>query len=316
MIKLKNLLITVCFSAIMVIASARVAGAASIVYEEGKRVYDYAKLLSDYEEEKLKERALQVENAVKAEVYILTTNDTDGKSSMEYADDFGDNGAFGYECEYGTYIVMLINMDEREVWISTSGKAEEYFSEYRIEHTLDAVFEYLPDGNYYEACHAYINEVEQFMADGSPSVDDEYDFPAYDDNDDGYFYYDDDYYDDTYDDDDYYYDDVYRGKDKGVKDIIFPALVISSVVSGIVLAVLIGSNSTRMTAGSRTYMAQEGIRVHAKEDVFTHTTTVKRRIDTDGGGSRSGGGGSRHSGGGGHHRSSSGHSHGGGGRRF
>lgn len=297
--KLQNLILTFCFSVIMIVASFTVVHADSVVYEDGRRVYDYADLLTDYEEEKLTEHAFEVEEAVKTEVYILTTNDTDGKSSMVYADDFGDNGAFGYECEYGTYIVMLINMDEREVWISTSGKAEDYFSEYRIEHTLDAVFEYLPDGNYYEACYAYQDEVEKFMTDGPPSVEDEYDFPAYDDSDDTYYYYDDDYYE----------------EDLGIADMVFPAVVISSIISGIILAIMIGSNSTKMTAGSRTYMAQEGIRVHAREDVFTHTTTVKRRIETDSG-SRSGGGGSRHSGGGGHHISSGGHSHGGGGRRF
>lgn len=300
---MKNLqkwLITFCFSVIMVIVSGDVAYADSIVYEDGKRVYDYADLLSSSEEEKLTEYAFKVEEAVQTEVYVLTTNDTGGKSSMAYADDFGDNGAFGYDYEYGTYIVMLINMDEREVWISTSGRAEDYFSEYRIEYTLDAIFEYLPDGYYYQSCIAYMDSVEKFMKDGAPSIEDEYDFPAYDDD-----------YDDTY-----YYDDDYRYEedDSGIAGIIFPALVISSIISGIILAVMIGNNSTKMTTGSRTYMSKEGIRFHAREDFFSHTTTVKRRIDTDDG-SRSGGG-SRHSGGGGHHVSSGGHSHGGGGRRF
>ena len=227
---------------------------------------------------------------------------------MAYADDFGDNGAFGYECEYGTYIVMLINMDEREIWLSTSGRAEDYFSEYRIDWALDRIFEYLP-GDYYSASKAYVDAVEEVMLDGAPSVDDEYDFPIYDDDYDD-TYYGDDYYDDYYDDD--YRDNYLREK---IVSVIPVALLISAVVSGIILAIMIGANSTKMTAGSRTYMAKEGIRLHVREDVFTHTTTVKRRIDTDSsGGSRSGG--SRHSGGGGHHISSGGRSHGGGGRRF
>ena len=305
---LKGLMLTFCFSIIMIVASVSVVHAAYIVYEDGKRVYDLADLFTSYEEDKLTAYALEVEEEAKTEVYILTTDDTDGKSSMEYADDFGDNGAFGYDYEYGTYIVMLINMDEREIWLSTSGKAEDYFSEYRIEWTLDAIFEHLPN-DYYSASYAYMDAVRDFMTDGEPSVDDEYDFPEFDDNYDDTYYGDDDYY---YDDD---YDDYYRSDDMGIAEMIFPAFLISAVVSGIILAIMIGSNSTKMTAGSRTYMAKEGIKLHAREDVFTHTTTVKRRIDTDSsGGSRSGG--SRHSGGGGHHRSSSGRSHGGGGRRF
>lgn len=304
--KLQSMILTFCFSVIMIVASVSVVHAERIVYEEGKRVYDYADLFTSYEEDKLTEYALEVEEDAKTEVYILTTDDTNGKSSMEYADDFGDNGAFGYDYEYGTYIVMLINMEEREVWLSTSGKAEDYFSEYRIEWTLDAIFEYLPNGDYYKASYAYMDAVRDFMIDGAPSEDDEYDFPAFDDN-----------YDDTYYGDDYYYDDdYYRSSDSGITEFILPAFLGSAVISGIILAIMIGSNSTKMTAGSRTYMAKEGIKLHAREDVFTHTTTVKRRIDTDSsGGSRSGGG-SRHSGGGGHHISSGGHSHGGGGRRF
>ena len=301
--KLKGLMLAFCFSVVMITSSSMVVHADSIVYEDGKRVYDYADLFTSYEENKLTEYALEVEEEAKTEVYVLTTKDTDGKSSMEYADDFGDNGAFGYDYEYGTYIVMLINMEEREVWLSTSGKAEDYFSEYRIEWTLDAIFEYLPSGDYYKASYAYMDAVRDFMTDGPPSVDDEYDFPEFDDD-----------YDDTYyGDDDYYDDDYYRGDDKGIAEMIIPAFFISAVVSGIILAIMIGSNGTKMTAGSRTYMAKEGIRIHAREDILTHTTTVRHRIDTDSG-SRSGG--SRHSGGGGHHRSSSGRSHGGGGRRF
>lgn len=299
--KLQTLMLTICFSVILIAASVKVVCAETIVYEEGKRVYDYADLFTSNEEDKLTAHALEIEEAAKTEVYILTTNDTGGKSSMEYADDFGDNGAFGYECEYGTYIVMLINMDEREIWLSTSGKEEDYFSEYRIEWTLDTIFEYLPD-DYYMAAYAYQEAVRDFMMAGPPDKSDEYDFPQFDNN-----------YNDTYYGDDYGY--YRKDNDKGIKDMVLPAFVISVVISGIMLAILIGSNNTKMTVNSRTYMAKEGIRLNAKDDVFTHTTTVKRKINNDnGGGSRSGR--SIHSGGGGHHISSGGHSHGGGGRKF
>ena len=87
---LKGLMLTFCFSIIMIVASVSVVHAAYIVYEDGKRVYDLADLFTSYEEDKLTAYALEVEEEAKTEVYILTTDDTDGKSSMEYADDFGD----------------------------------------------------------------------------------------------------------------------------------------------------------------------------------------------------------------------------------
>lgn len=275
------------------IQRAHAAGADNdnIVYEDGKRVYDYADLLTSTEEEKLNKRAIAVEDNIKTELYILTTNDTGGKSSMEYADDFGDNGAFGYECEYGSYIIMLINMQEREVWISTSGVAEDYFSEYRIERLLDDIFEYMPDRDYYNACMTFLKSAEKFMLAGAPGKNDEYKFPDYTGN-------------EQFTD---------NGRSKFVT-LFLPCFLISAVIGAVVVCVMVSGNKSKMTVGSRTYMSGNGVNVIAREDIFTHTTTVKHRINTDNGGSHSSGG--SHSGGGGHHVSSGGHSHGGGGRHF
>lgn len=258
-------------------------------YVEGKRVYDYAGLFSDSESARLEEYALSIENAARTEFYVLTINDAEGKSSMDYADDFGDNGAFGYEKKYGTYIVMLIDMDNREVYISTSGNAIEYLNDYRINKTLDAVFEYMPDGEYYKAAMAYLETAYKYMT-TEPSHD----------------YKEPDYYEPI--DDTYYYDDG-TYEEVGIGSIFVCSLGISAIVSAIVLLVMISGAKTKMAAGSRTYMGGSGLRINRKEDIFTHTTTVKRKIQTNNGSS----------GGGGHssvHRSSGGHSHGGGGRKF
>jgi len=272
---------------IMTVFSAGVVFAARSEYVEGKRVYDYADLFTDAEEQSLEEYALSVEDEARSQFYVLTIDDAEGKSAMEYADDFGDNGAFGYEEEYGTYVVMLIDMDNREVWISTSGNAIQYLNDYRIDKTLDEVFEYMPDGEYYRAAKAYLECAYGYML-SDPSEDRDK-------------YYDNDYSDTIYYDDGHYYEE-----EPDVAGIVILCLVVSAVISGIVLIIMITGAKTKMSVGSSTYMSGSGLKINQREDVFTHTTTVKRKIESSSGSS----------GGSSVHRSSGGHSHGGGGRKF
>lgn len=283
--KFTNILILTC---IMMAALSSTVMAARSEYVEGKRVYDYADLFTDSEEEALEKYAVSIEDDAETEFYVLTIDDAEGKSAMEYADDFGDNGRFGYEEEYGTYIVMLIDMDNREVWISTSGRAIKYLNDYRIDKTLDEVFEYMPDGEYYKAAEAYLKTAYKYMV--TDTADD---------------YRSDDYYDKI--DDTYYYDDGTYSEDLETSDVVILSFIIAAVVSGIVLIIMICGAKTRMTAGSSDYIGSGGLMVNHRDDIFTHTTTVKRKIETNNG--SSGGGSSVH-------RSSGGHSHGGGGRKF
>ncbi len=298
--KLKYILL---LTLIMLPASVRMVSAARSEYVEGKRVYDYADLFSYSEEEALEEYALSIEEDAETEFYVLTIDDAEGKSAMEYADDFGDNGAFGYEKEYGTYVVMLIDMDNREVWISTSGRAIEYLNDSRIDKTLDAMFAYVPDGDYYEAAEVYLQFAYKYML-SEPSND-------YNDYYDDKYYPDDDYnYDDTY-----YYDDGHYYNKTEPFEIVLICFIGSAVISGIILFIMASSAKTKMTAGSTTYMNGNGLKINQRSDIYTHTTTVKRRIESN---NSSHGGSSVHrsSGGSSVHRSSGGRSHGGGGRRF
>ncbi|MBQ9765902.1 MAG: TPM domain-containing protein [Lachnospiraceae bacterium] len=235
--------------------------AAKVHYEEGKRVYDYADLLTNSEEERLEEYALSIEDEAETEFYILTTDDAEGKSAMEFADDFGDEGNFGYGSSEN-YVLMLIDMDNREVWISTTGDAIDYLTDSRIDDMLDEIMEYVPD-DCYKAGETYLDEA---------------------------------------------YDYICYGEDDGdtVFGIVLMCLFGSAVVSGIVLLVMVSGAKTKMTVGSATYMGAGGITINQREDIYTHTTTTKHRIES----SSSGGGGSST------HRSSSGRRHGGGGRKF
>ncbi|MBP3543878.1 MAG: TPM domain-containing protein [Lachnospiraceae bacterium] len=261
------------------------AAGVAVANEDKTRVYDFAALLSASEETELADACLEVEDSIETELYILTTNDAEGKETMEYADDFGDEHAFGYDKEYGDYIILCIDMDNRVVWVSTSGKAIDYLTEARIDALIDDLYGYLTSGDYYNTCLSYIESVTKYMT-SEPSYSKDQINP------------------DNYQDTMYVYDE-----EKSVLSVWYIRLLISLGIGAIAVLIMSFQAKTKVTANAQTY-SKGGPRIHRREDKYIRRTTTSRRIE-----SGSSGGGSRSSSGG-RHTSSSGRSHGGGGRSF
>lgn len=128
-----------------------------------KRVFDEADLLTDGEEGKLQQRIEKVRGDSHTDIVVLTTNDTEGKTSMEYADDFYDVHDFGYEDSHGTGILFLVDMDNRNIWFSTSGDCMTYYTNSRIDTAIDNVYSALKAGQYYDVFDGCIDSVGQYM---------------------------------------------------------------------------------------------------------------------------------------------------------
>lgn len=265
--------------------------------DDSQRVFDYAELLSDAEQEELNQVCLDAEDALETELYILTTNDAKGKETVDYTDDFGDEHAFGYDEPYGNYMILCIDMDNRVVWLSTSGKAETYFTEERIDSLLDDLYGYLTDGDYYNTCLSYVESSQRYLT-KPPVYKDTTSKPNP--------------YKDTTSKSNHYKDAMYYDEEQEtVLDRWYYRLAISAVIGLIVVVIMSISTKTAMTANARTY-SKNGIRMNNRRDDFIRRTTTSRRIESNSSGSRGG----HHISSGGHHISSGGHSHGGGGRSF
>lgn len=222
------------------------------------------------------EEAVQEHNL---DIGIVITDNTDGKSSEDFADDYYDTNGYGIGSDYSG-LLLLINMDIREVWISTSGKAIDIFTDRRINDVLDQVAPYLSEGDYYKACAVFVNQVGRYARMGVP--------------------------------DGQYREDVtnYTYWQKAVRLMKSPVVYIISAVTAL-SAVLIASagNKGKVTVGSRTYEESGSFQLISKRDDFINQTITKVRIATDSGGKGSSGRSTVH-------RSSSGRTHGGGGRKF
>ncbi len=129
------------------------------------RVFDQADLLSDAEEQSLERDIKQVRQKKKTDIVMVTTNDAEGKSSEAYADDFYDTHDFGYEDSHGTGILFLIDMDNRNIWISTSGACMKYYTSGRIDDAIDTVYDALKEGQYATVFTGLLSSVSKYMYD-------------------------------------------------------------------------------------------------------------------------------------------------------
>lgn len=139
------------------------------IFAEKALVFDDAMLFNQEEIISLENEANSLSKSYNMDIVIVTTDDTMDKTTMEYADDFFDYNGFGVGNEYDG-ILFLIDMDNGEAYISTSGIGIKYLTDERIEEILDDVFDNgLSDGDYYGATLGFISGTEKYLKAGIPS---------------------------------------------------------------------------------------------------------------------------------------------------
>lgn len=130
-------------------------------------VFDNAGLFSAYERSSIRELAKELSDEYEINVVVLTADDTYGNSSRDYMEDFYeeegyiDNGARGG-------IVFIIDMDNRELNLVTSGDAIYYITDEREESIYDAGISYASVGDYGNAMYAMLQSAQQYFERGIP----------------------------------------------------------------------------------------------------------------------------------------------------
>lgn len=226
----------------------------AFAYEE--RVFDDAGLLSEDEITQINEEIDTIRSTYDCDVVVVTTNDSEGKTAMEYADDYYDDNGFGIGAERDG-IILTINMDIREYWMSTCGQAILWFSDSEIESMKSTVQSYLSDGSYGDGVLAWLGDVSYELEydDGSGYIIEE------------------------------------SNPFADALGIVPMALLIGLILAVILIIVLIRICRTAVTpAQAGDYLQKDAITIKKREDLFlrSHTTSVKIESDT----SSSGGGGS------------------------
>lgn len=290
-------------------------------------VDDGAGLFSEYGFDSIRESCEAFAENTDFSVAVVTTDDALGKTAQEYADDYYNELIFDNGWSENGFL-FLIDMDNREVYMSTAGECILTFSDSAVERILDSGYNDLAAGYYTDCILAMFEtaatEYENYQG-GNFYIPDEEDY-SYGDPEfsDSVVQFDGEWYEVSPDGEwipvnDYYYDYDYgynSGSSRDGFDLgnVFVYIIIALIIAAIsVFAV----KSRYKNAGKGDEFDADDITLdltHSTDNVISRnvvTTRIPRNNNNHRPGGRSGGFG----GGSSVHRSG-GVRHGGGGRKF
>lgn len=288
MMKRRNLLLRIILLLALVVCIA--VNAAHVVYGAGQRVFDEASLFTDAGRENMEERIQTLRKQMSMDVVIVTTTDSGGKSSTEYADDYYDYGGFG-NGEKASGVLFLIDMDNREIYISTTGTMSRFLTDERIESMLDREYDYIAAEEYGAAAQVFLDDVENYYKKGIPG---------------GQYNYD----SETGEISEYHSIKVYEG----LLALAVAGICAGGACYGVLQEYAMKKERRQSVNYLKAYRSDCNFALTVQNDAFLDKSVSRTVIARTGGGGSSSGRSS--SGRSTTHRSSSGRSHGGGGRKF
>ncbi|MEE0775829.1 MAG: TPM domain-containing protein, partial [Bacillota bacterium] len=130
--------------------------------DETPSVVDNADLLTTEEEASLAEALEQVSTAHQFDLVVVTTPSCEGKTPMEFADDFYDYNGYGSGVNKDGAL-FLVSMEDRDWWISTTGFGITAFTDWGIDYIGEQVVPSLSDGQYYDAFMDFATLSDDFL---------------------------------------------------------------------------------------------------------------------------------------------------------
>lgn len=134
----------------------------TVILDTRARVVDMAELLSDSEKTALLSKLDEISERQKLDIVVLTVNTLDGKTPRDYADDFYDYNGYGFG-ENKDGILLLVSMEDRDWWISTTGYGIAALTDAGIEYISEKFLSDLSDGDYAQAFTTYAELCDQFI---------------------------------------------------------------------------------------------------------------------------------------------------------
>jgi len=245
-----------------------------------EKVYDFADLFNNTQESELFDKLTNFRKQTNLDIVIVTIDYNNKHNSAKYSDDFYDYNEFGIGDDRSG-LLFLIDMDIRNIYVTTTGKAINIYTDQRINNILDNVFSYFGNQEYYVGTNKFVDLALNYA---KINVDDDSKYVINSDSE--------------------------LVKDRsGLVNVFFVSVIIT-IIAIVIMANL--NNNVAKANSSKSFLNKDTLVVKKINEVFLGSTVSKVRIDngSSSSGHRSSGRSSST------HRSSSGRSHGGGGRRF
>lgn len=213
------------------------------------QVWDEADLFSSSAEQKLSKKAEELELSTNWDVMVITAEDAQGMTSEELVEAWVNDNTLK---ESG--VACLIDMDNRELYITAFGEAIYYLTDERREEILDTAYYDVADGRYDQAAESMLDGVSDALQRGIPS--DQH----------------------TYDEDTmetvYYYD-----KHRQIKlwEAVL-AVAAALAAGGITIGVIVGKY--RLKLGNYQYSCRENghVELSVKRDTFVNQIVTHRKL--------------------------------------
>ena len=205
-------------------------------------VVDDANLLSQNERNQLIENIEKFREKYSMDAVIVTSNDLKGKTPRDYADDYYDYNGYGLG-NNNSGLLLLIDMSDRKIWISTSGDAIEYFTDNRIDSIVSDISKYLSNEEYFDGCNIFLTDIQYYMESGIP--EDQY---------------------------------TYSEEENNIK-VVLIALAAATIVASLVCIVVVNSYKNTKSISSINYVDNNSIVFTRRRDTFVNTFTTKRKIE-------------------------------------
>lgn len=291
-----SLIATICVLLSLFIGTTALASETGTT-ESNQHVYDKADLLSTSEIEDLEKMCTEYGDEAGIEIMILTHDDPDAVYAEDYIENFEDN------LPVGDRVYILLDMQNRDVFMEGYGLAETYIHSKRIATIIDEITPSLSNGDYYDAFATYIERSAAYMSDDSElNYDHDYTASKPQSNNPNASNY-----DETWP---AQYNSGNNAVDSILTNVWFQLL--AAVIIGIIAVAIMAYNSGgKMTTGGNTYMDSGNSGLIGRRDDYVRTQVTRVRKpqnnnNNQGGGFNAGGfrggssgGGRSHSSGGG-----------------
>lgn len=244
----------------------------------GYHVYDEADLLSDSEWQRLEQKASEISERYKCDLYVVTVEDftdyTDDYDVLTAAQNIYEKMDFGYGVGKDGQM-LLLSMDDRDFALIAYGNfGNEAFTDYGKDLVIDAFLDDFRNNDWYGGFEDYLDECEYLLEEASNGTPVDILIP-----DDPYTPY--EPYKPTWED--------------YVRRFLF-MLLPSSLASLIVCSILRSKSKTVHIATNANRYVDDGLRLFNSSDIFLHRSQTRRRIETENRVSMSSGGGSHYGG--------------------
>lgn len=150
---LSVLLVLLLFAALMMPALA---------VSEKPRLVDQAHLLNAAEQSELLAKLDEISERQRVDIAVVTAETMDGKTPMDYADDWYDSNGYGFGSGYDG-VLLLVSMEDRDWWISTSGYGMTAVNDAGITYISDQFLPDMRDGNYAQAFTTFAELCDEFV---------------------------------------------------------------------------------------------------------------------------------------------------------